>query len=41
MEENMNKTKMVGLTIGSVLGYATIAVGFAMTIFILQAIFSK
>lgn len=37
----MNKLKTVGLTIGIVLGYITIAAGFAMTIFILQAVFSK
>jgi hypothetical protein len=41
MEENMNKLKSVGLAVGSVLGYVTIAVGFTMTICILWAVFFK
>ena len=41
MEENMNKLKSVGLTIGSVLGYITIVAGVTMTICILWAVFTK
>lgn len=37
----MIKFKTVALSVGTILGYMVIASGVAMTIFILQAVFSK
>lgn len=38
---NMNKLKTITLSIGTIFGYMIIAVGFGMTLFILQAVMSK
>ncbi len=41
MTEKNIGTKRILLSVGTVLGYATIAVGFAMMICILEALFTK
>lgn len=37
----MVKLKTVGITIGSIFGYASIATGIIMTFFLLQAVLTK